>query len=480
MLDLAVTTARILVLLWGINLAPPLAAFALEDRWATPIDRGRRFSDGAALFGSHKTFRGLLAGLLTGPLLGALLLFPVWVGLVSGLLCMLGDVLTSFVKRRFKLAPGSELPALDHCLEGILPLGILSLHLQLSLGQTLLILLLFLLGGWYGSRLYRRVLFKAPFPAYPRRISPRTRVKELASCRQKPTLWSALVHFEEAVYYHLVLASCLRLCGLYERGRQNALAFRLNSYQASLPDLPDAFEGYRILFLSDLHLDGLTGLTERLIGLLGKAEADLCILGGDYRMSTYGSPKAGLPQLQRLLKTLKPSDGVVAVMGNHDCLEMIEELHSFGVRVLINEAETISRGDDRLYIVGVDDPHYYRCHDLQTAFAGVPEQAASILAAHSPALFEQARQHQASLYLTGHTHAGQIQLPWLGMVYKHCSAPKRLCQGPWEHGGMLGYTSAGVGVSGVPVRYNCQGEVVLFRLTRGQPGLHRLEPQAEA
>jgi len=71
------------------------------------------------------------------------------------------------------------------------------------------------------------------------------------------------------------------------------------------------------------------------------------------------------------------------------------------------------------------------------------------------------------LYLAGHTHAGQIQLPGLGMVVTHSSAPRSHCFGPWRHGGMLGYTSSGAGASLVPVRFGCRGEAVLIKLLRG-------------
>ena len=474
MLEDLLAIARILLLLWGINLVPPVLAFFFGPQGDAPLDRGRCLKDGRPMFGLNKTLRGLVGALLSGPIFAVILLLPAWLGLTSAAVSMAGDLGTSFLKRRLDRPEGEEHLFLDHSLEGALPLIILGLYLQLSIWQGLLALLLFLAGGRYGSRLSKRCLFPKPSPGSPRPMAPQTRLKELTSCQERPTGWSKLVHFEEAVYYHLVLSTVLRLSGLYEQGRQNALAFEVNRYQASLPNLPDAFEGYRILFLSDLHLDGLSGLTERLVGLMRTIEAELCILGGDYRMASYGSPEAGMPQMRRLIEAISAPDGILAVLGNHDCLEMVGTMEEAGVRFLINEAVEVSRDRDRVFIVGVDDPHYYRCHDLQQAFSGVPGGSLAILAAHSPALFDQAPEFGASLYLTGHTHAGQIQLPWLGMVYTHCPAPRRFCQGPWEHRGMLGYTAAGVGVSGVPVRFNCRGEVVLLRLTKGRKGLDRL------
>ena len=88
--------------------------------------------------------------------------------------------------------------------------------------------------------------------------------------------------------------------------------------------------------------------------------------------------------------------------------------------------------------------------------------------AHPPNLFREAAARGADLYLCGHTHAGQIQVPGLGPVFTHTSAPRRLAQGHWREGAMRGYTSSGVAASGVPLRFHCRGEVVLFTLRRGE------------
>jgi len=70
------------------------------------------------------------------------------------------------------------------------------------------------------------------------------------------------------------------------------------------------------------------------------------------------------------------------------------------------------------------------------------------------------------LYLCGHTHGGQIRLPWLGAPMQNAACPRRYAHGCWRHGEMQGYTSAGAGCSMLPVRYNCPPEITLIELAR--------------
>ena len=135
--------------------------------------------------------------------------------------------------------------------------------------------------------------------------------------------------------------------------------------------------------------------------------------------------------------------------------------------MLVNDAEELTREGGSLWLVGVDDPHYYRTHDLEKAFHAVPEEAFQIFIAHSPEVYREAAAYKPQLYLCGHTHGGQICLPRLGPVFTHSRAPRRLAQGEWTHDGMLGYTSRGAGASGVPLRFNCPGEITLITLRCG-------------
>ena len=206
---------------------------------------------------------------------------------------------------------------------------------------------------------------------------------------------------------------------IYERGKRNALVIEKREISFYFPDLPPAFDGYKVLFLTDLHLDCLDGLTEKIVEIVRQTSSDLCILGGDFRMRTYGSFTAALDEMGRLLPEIRAKDGILGVLGNHDCLEMVESFKERGVSLLINDSRAVERDGERIWIVGVDDCHYFKAHDLKSAFTGLPLQTFSILVSHSNEVYREAVEYRPDLLISGHTHAGQILLPGIGPVFTH-------------------------------------------------------------
>jgi hypothetical protein len=128
-------------------------------------------------------------------------------------------------------------------------------------------------------------------------------------------------------------------------------------------DLPASFDGFRILHLSDLHIDGMDGLAEIVADRIAGLNADLCVMTGDYRFELVGPCDGVYPRLRTILSRVQSRHGVVAVMGNHDESEMAGEIEKLGVRMLINEAIEIRRAGASLWVVGVDDPHCYGFDD---------------------------------------------------------------------------------------------------------------------
>ncbi|MBV9339403.1 MAG: metallophosphoesterase family protein [Acidobacteria bacterium] len=261
-----------------------------------------------------------------------------------------------------------------------------------------------------------------------------------------------------------VLNTFLKATGLYSRGVRNALRPIIRYVRLEFEDLPPSFDGFRILHLADLHIDALGGLAEVVAGLVASLDVDLCVMTGDYRFKAQGPCDGIYPGMQRILSTIRTELSVLGILGNHDESEIAIELENLGVRMLINETAEISRGDESLYVIGVDDPHCYGCDDLDGALEGVPEDGFKVLLAHTPEIYEKAARSGIHLYLCGHTHAGQIRLPFIGEVFQNTDCPRAYAQGEWRHDGMLGYTSAGVGCSLVPVRYNCPPEIPVIEL----------------
>ncbi|NTV41882.1 MAG: CDP-archaeol synthase [Syntrophobacteraceae bacterium] len=458
--------AKILLLLWTVNIVPPVLAYVMGDRWNQPLDLGRPFRDGKPLLGSHKTMRGVLGGSIGGACAAVFMGMPWWVGLIAGILSMAGDLLSSFLKRRLSLGSGASVPAVDQGFEGALPFLALAPYFSLDGSEVFSLLLAFSAGAYAGSWFHLHVILKEPVDDYPRPLKAHVRMRELRACQMLNNPLRYLLNFEDAFYYHILMKTVFKALGIYDKGMENALEVESRKVCFRFPDLPRSFENYTILYMSDLHLDGLRGLDRKLQELVDDLEVDLCILGGDFRMETYGPFEEALRQLGELAPRIRTRDGVYGVLGNHDCLEMVKPLEKLGVNFLINDAKAIERNGERIWIVGIDDPHHFKCHDLDVAFEEVPQGSFSIFLAHSNEVYKEAARHGTRLYLCGHTHGGQIRVPLLGPVFTHSSAPRRLCYGEWRHGHMAGFTSCGVGVSGVPVRFSTKGEVLLVTLKR--------------
>lgn len=272
-------------------------------------------------------------------------------------------------------------------------------------------------------------------------------------------------HPENWYSMHSVIRNGLRLLGLHGRGRRNARAIGLVENSIWLPQLPTAFDGYRILQLTDLHMDMAEDISHAIIAAVRGVDYDICVLTGDYRASTFGPIDGTLTGLQSLRAQLP--DPVYAVLGNHDSLRMVPAMEAMGIDVLLNERRQLQCRNQTIYLVGIDDPHYYRADNLEKAMQAVPHEAVSLLLSHSPELYRQAAHMGCDVMLSGHTHGGQICLP--GGIPLTCNAhcPRAMCAGVWRFRGMQGYTSRGAGVSIVDVRLNCPPEITLHRLRRG-------------
>ena len=155
---------------------------------------------------------------------------------------------------------------------------------------------------------------------------------------------------------------------------------------------------------------------------------------------------------------------IYGVLGNHDTVRMLPGLEQMGIRMLLNECETINRDDQRIYIAGIDDAHFYRADNIEKAGSGIPSNAFSILLSHTPEIYQQAAHADFSLLLSGHTHGGQICLPGRIPITLDSVLPRHMGSGSWRYRDMSGYTSVGVGCSIVPARFNCPPEITLHVL----------------
>jgi predicted MPP superfamily phosphohydrolase len=256
----------------------------------------------------------------------------------------------------------------------------------------------------------------------------------------------------------------MKLTGLTARGRANVVDFQIRENRLVFPHLPEAFEGYRLLHLSDLHFDSLPEFPDRLAQEVSELEYDICVLTGDYRFLTHGPHESAMKGLARLCRDVNKE--IYAVLGNHDSIVMARPMEELGVRLLMNESVNLQRGEDLIFLAGIDDPHYFAADNLAKSYEGIPDEAVSLLLSHSPEIYRHAAYVGFDAMLCGHTHAGQICLPGSLALTYNSAAPRFTGAGQWSFDLMQGYTSAGTGSSIARARFNCPPEITLHRLCR--------------
>jgi len=261
-----------------------------------------------------------------------------------------------------------------------------------------------------------------------------------------------------------VIRHGLKLSGLYRRARRNAERIEIRDNVVASCRLPAAFDGFTILHISDLHVDTNDRAMARLGELLPPLVYDICVMTGDFRGQTFGAFDRALDGLARVCGHF--SAPAFGVLGNHDTVRMVPPMEDLGIRMLLNECETLTRGDDRIYLAGIDDAHLYRVHNIEKSAEQIPDRAFSILLSHTPEVYRQAAHAGFDLMLAGHTHGGQICLPGGVPVTLDAALPRHMGRGAWSYGAMAGYTSAGVGSCVEPVRLNCPPVITLHRLQR--------------
>jgi len=268
------------------------------------------------------------------------------------------------------------------------------------------------------------------------------------------------------------------------KGFLNSRDLRLLKVDAGLKGLPPAFEGLKIGQITDIHAGPLVpgGLIEKGVNLLMERRPDMIVLTGDFvsgatriLWTTYGGFKqhhfdACIGALAKLQAPL----GVYAVLGNHDfwsgkevAADIVKGLEGIGVRVLRNEAVPLNRAGQTLYVVGVDD-YWEQSYSLTKALKGIPENACRILLSHNPDINEDIENSgkRIDFIISGHTHGGQIVLPFVGAPYLPSPFGQKYRAGLVRDGNRQTWVSRGLGLFFVPIRLNCPPDVSLLTLRR--------------
>jgi uncharacterized protein len=246
--------------------------------------------------------------------------------------------------------------------------------------------------------------------------------------------------------------------------------------RVGVADLHPGLRGFRIALLTDLHLGGGTtrGTVRRACRMAMAARPHLVALTGD--LASEGARARRLGELTAELSALSAPCGVFAVPGNHDhrlgidaWRRVVRSLDE--VTDLTNRAVFVEVGEAMLCVAGVDDLDE-GSPDLSAAIPAEARRDFTLLLAHNPDQAERARRScdGIDLVVSGHTHGGQIRLPWLGALRNPAARDHLYDQGllrrPWTQV----YVSRGVGTVHVPMRFLCRPEVAILELVAGDPG----------
>ena len=264
---------------------------------------------------------------------------------------------------------------------------------------------------------------------------------------------------------------------LQKLGAHNDLYdLELTQHDVFIPDLPPPFDGYRIAFITDTHVAGFMrrAFYRTLLEQVMHTRPELVLFGGDF--VTW---RRHIPLMAELLTAgLHARDGMYAVLGNHDYWAdadgVVAALTARGVRFIVNRSVEITRDGSVIDLAGIDE--LYRGEpDIGAAFRSVPGHRPCIAVSHHPDIIDRMGERRVDLLVCGHTHGGQIRLPFLGAIVVPSIHEGRYAAGFFRQRNVLMYVSRGLG-SVPPVRILCRPEAPIFTLRRGSI-TSRAEPE---
>jgi predicted MPP superfamily phosphohydrolase len=240
-----------------------------------------------------------------------------------------------------------------------------------------------------------------------------------------------------------------------------------------LSRLPEAFDGFRIVQISDFHYGEFTEpyFLREVVGHVNRLKPDAVVFNGDY--VTMGP----LPK-EYTIRSADPCAAILsgvacplrfAVLGNHDSSfaepAVVSALANHRLPLLLNSSVPIERGGARLWIAGSGDA----CCKKVDLDAAVPRASRVggepvVLMVHEPDLLPEVARYNVDLMLSGHTHGGQVRLPFVPPINLP-TLGKRYVEGLFRAGGTQLYVNRGIGTVGVPMRLNCPPEITEITLS---------------
>ena len=295
------------------------------------------------------------------------------------------------------------------------------------------------------------------------RISKSVRKKAASNLVENPSRRGFLIN---SMNYGILATAALSTgYGIAEAKQTPAI----KELPVAIPHLPQEFEGFRIVQITDVHVSPTFGRScvEEVVELVNSLEADIVALTGDLVDGTVDQLAYDVAPLKEIRSAL----GNYFVTGNHEyysgVIEWIPEIERLGFSVLLNEHRIVTRGRARLLLAGATDyrgGNFFASHrsDPQKALQAAPETIIKILLAHQPKSIFDAARAGYDLQISGHTHGGQF-FPWnfvIGFLQPYVS-------GLHTYANTQIYVSRGTGYWGPPVRVGSPSEITLIKLFSG-------------
>lgn len=232
-----------------------------------------------------------------------------------------------------------------------------------------------------------------------------------------------------------------------------------------VPNLPAAFDGTTIAFLTDIHHGPYVSLdfVRAIVRTANVLRPDIVVHGGDYvlRSGEYIRP------VFDVLRELRAPLGSFGVLGNHDHWHSLEEtrqaMRAARIMELTNSGVWLTRGNARMRLGGVDDL-WGGEPTLVPALSDAKADDACIVVSHHPDFAERVDDSRVGLMLSGHTHGGQVFVPGIVNPFIPSKFGDKYRAGLCDAPQTRVYVSRGLGLTGMPVRYNCPPELTLLTL----------------
>ena len=269
-----------------------------------------------------------------------------------------------------------------------------------------------------------------------------------------------------------IICLLLILCGIYFYFENTTL--EVSTYQIATNKIPNEFNNYKIIQISDFHNNTSSKLTKKLIAEIKNQKPNIIVITGDLIDSTKTNVDIAIDMIKEIIE-IAP---IYYVTGNHEARtneydNLKSQMIELGVKILENEAQEIQLNNSTINILGINDPSFNKERDIldseivKSNMENIRynEDDFTILLSHRPEVFKIYVEKNIDLVFTGHAHGGQIRLPFIGgIIAPNQGAFPEYTDGIYREKDTTMVVSRGIGNSIIPFRVNNRPELVIVEL----------------